>query len=146
MVMGLFRKRPANLAQNPAAPASPAESDKPESAKPESAKPEPAPPESPKDEAPLSPVATMILADMALRAGQALVRRGVERGILQGQPAPKGRVVRGRSLGETVVGTVLNEVARRSVPGAILVGGGLLAKALRDRHRAKTERKRETPD
>lgn len=88
----------------------------------------------------------MILADMALRAGQALVRRGVERGILQGQPAPKGRVVRGRSLGETVVGTVLNEVARRSIPGAILVGGGLLAKALRDRHRAKAAQKRETPD
>jgi hypothetical protein len=133
MVMGLFRKRPAakpDPKSTPPAPDSPAA----DTAAPESA------------ETPLSPVTTMILADMALRAGQALVRRGVERGILQGKPVPQGRVVRGRTLGETVVGTVLNEVARRSVPGAILVGGALLAKALRDRYRAKAARKSEKPD
>jgi len=85
----------------------------------------------------LSPLLTVIAANLAVRAGQSLVRRGVERGLLNGQAADAGRVVHGSSLGETVAGTVMAEVARRSVPGALLVGGGLLAKALRDRHRAR---------
>lgn len=85
----------------------------------------------------LGPIASVILADLALRGGQALVRRGVERGLLKGQPVPQGRVVHGQSLPETVVGTVLATMARRSVPGALLVGGGLIAKALSDRYRAR---------
>lgn len=85
----------------------------------------------------LLPIVSLIAADLALRTGDRLVRRGVERGLLKGQPAKTARVIRGRTLTETVIGTVLAEVARRSVPGAILVGGGLLAKALRDRRLAK---------
>lgn len=85
----------------------------------------------------LTPLLSVILADLALRAGERLVRRGVERGLLNGKPAKTGRVIRGATLGETVIGTVMAEVARRSVPGAILVGGGLLAKTLRDRRIAR---------
>jgi hypothetical protein len=85
----------------------------------------------------LSPIATLILADAAVRAGQALVRRGVEQGLLKGDSAQTGRVLRGRTIRETVIGTVLAEVARRSVPGAILVGGGLIAEALRNRRLEK---------
>jgi hypothetical protein len=88
----------------------------------------------------LNPVVGMIVADVALRAGQNLVRRSLERGLMKGQAIPTtkpGHVIRGRTLTETVVGTVLAEVARRSVPGAILVGGGLVAKTLRDRARAR---------
>jgi hypothetical protein len=87
----------------------------------------------------LSPLLTVIAADLVLRAGESLVRRGVERGLLGGKPAQSGRVIRGATLQETVIGTVMAEVARRSVPGAILVGGGLLAKALRDRRLARTD-------
>jgi len=87
-------------------------------------------------------VATIVLADVALRAGSALVRRGIEHGLLHGKPAPGGRVVHGLTVKETVVGTVLAAVARRSVPGAILVGGGLIAKMLIDHYRAKAD----TPD
>lgn len=85
----------------------------------------------------LSPIVTLIVADLAVRTGDRLLRRGIERGLLDGKPAKTGRVIRGRTLKETVIGTVLAEVARRSVPGAILVGGGLLAQALRDRRLAK---------
>lgn len=85
----------------------------------------------------LSPIVTLIVADMALRTGQTLVKQGVERGLLHGKPAKTGRMIRGRTLTETVIGTVLAEVARRSVPGAILVGGGLIAKTLRDRRLAR---------
>ena len=91
----------------------------------------------------LGPIASVILADLAVRGGQALVRRGVERGLLKGQPVPQGRVVHGQSLPETVVGTVLATMARRSVPGALLVGGGLIVKALSDRHRARQAAKTE---
>ena len=86
---------------------------------------------------PLSPIVTLIVADLAVRAGDRLVRRGIERGLLDGKPAQTGRVIRGRTLTETVIGTVLAEVARRSVPGAIMGGGGLIAQALRDRRLAK---------
>ncbi len=92
------------------------------------------------DEPRLSPITTLILADAAVRAGEALVRRGVQHGLLQGKAAKTSRVIRGRTLTETLIGTVLAEVARRSVPGAILVGGGLLAKALRDRSRSKAQK------
>jgi hypothetical protein len=97
---------------------------------------------SPADDPPsLSPIVTLIVADLAVRAGDRLVRQGVERGLLGGKPARTTRVIRGRTLKETVIGTVLAEVARRSVPGAILVGGGLLAQALRDRRLARAEAK-----
>ena len=91
------------------------------------------------DKPSLSPLLTVIVADLALLAGEKLVRRGVERGLLRGKPAQSGRVIRGATLQETVIGTVMAEVARRSVPGAILVGGGLLAKALRDRRQARKD-------
>ncbi len=85
----------------------------------------------------LSPIVAVIAADLALRAGQDLVRRGVEQGLLKGKTASTGRVIRGNTIKETLIGTMLAEVARRSVPGAILVGGGLIAKVLHDRRLAK---------
>jgi hypothetical protein len=97
------------------------------------------------DQAALSPIVTLIVADLAVRAGDRLVRRGVERGLLGGKPAQIGRVIRGRTLKETLIGTVLAEVARRSVPGAILVGGGLIAQAMRDRRLAKSRAKAALP-
>ena len=41
------------------------------------------------------------------------------------------------SLGRRLASTVLVRVATRSVPGAIIVSGGLIAKTLHDRHQAK---------
>ena len=84
------------------------------------------------DKTALTPIVTLIAADLALRTGDRLVRRGIERGLLNGKAAKTSRVIRGRTLKETVIGTVLAEVA----PDAI-VGGGLVAKALRDRRRAR---------
>lgn len=89
------------------------------------------------DKPTVSPIVTLIVADLAVRAGEKLVRRGVERGLLDGKPAKTSRVIRGPTFKETILGTVAAEVARRSVPGAILVGGGLIAKVLRDRRLAK---------
>ena len=93
---------------------------------------------------PLGPNAmtNLIIADLALRAGEALLRRSVEKGIVGGKLGAKkaGRVIKGRTMMQTLVGTAIARVATRSVPGAIIVGGGMLAKTLYDRkHRAKAE-------
>lgn len=87
-----------------------------------------------------NPMTNLVLADIALRAGGALLKRGVETGILgQKHGAKKANsIVKGRGLTQSLVGTALARVATRSVPGAIVVGGGLLAKTLYDRHHAKS--------
>ena len=89
-----------------------------------------------------NPMTNLIIADLALRAGEALLRRSVEKSIIGGKLGAKkaGRVIKGRTMMQTLVGTAIARVATRSVPGAIIVGGGMLAKTLYDRkHRAKAE-------
>lgn len=86
-----------------------------------------------------NPMTNLILADLVLRGGGALLRRAVESSLL-GRSLGKGkaqRIIKGRTMGQTLLGTAVARIATRSVPGAILVGGGLLAKALHDRHKAK---------
>ena len=85
-----------------------------------------------------SPMTNVILADVLLRAGGQLLRRSVETGVL-GRQFGKGKakkIVKGRSMAQTLVGTAIARIATRSVPGAIVIGGGLLAKTLYDRRRA----------
>lgn len=86
-----------------------------------------------------NPMANLILADLVLRGGGALLRRAVETQLL-GRSLGKGKapkVIKGRSMGQTLLGTAAVRIATRSVPGAILIGGGLLAKALHDRKKAR---------
>lgn len=85
-----------------------------------------------------SPMTNVILADVLLRAGGQLLRHSVETGVL-GRQFGKGKakkIVKGRSMTQTLLGTAIARIATRSVPGAIIVGGGLLAKTLYDRRRA----------
>ncbi len=101
--------------------------------------PAPAPVEAGAEAAVASPLTTMILTDIALRAGTKLLQRGPTGRVLA-RALPFGRAantVKGPSLAGSLVGTALAKVATRSVPGAIFVGGGLMAKALYDRRKAK---------
>jgi hypothetical protein len=86
-----------------------------------------------------NPMTNLIIADVALRGGGRLLRRVVERTLLGIKYSPdKARdIVKGRSMTQTMVSTVVARVATRSVPGALAVGGGLLAKTLFDRHRKR---------
>ena len=87
-----------------------------------------------------NPATNLLLADIALRGGGALLKRAVETGLLGATATGKRKakaVVKGRSLGQSLIGTVIARVATRSVPGALLVGGGLLAKTLYDRKRGR---------
>lgn len=77
----------------------------------------------------------LILAEMALRASDVIVSRAVERFLLRGQSAEAGKVIRERTLPETVIGTELFRLSRRSVPAAILIGGTLLLKSLSERRK-----------
>lgn len=90
-----------------------------------------------------SPLTTLILADIALSAGSALLQRGsIGRALAKSLPASLGAKaadgsLKTPSLAGSLVGTALARVATRSVPGAILVGGGLVAKALYNKRKAQ---------
>ena len=91
-----------------------------------------------------NPMTNLILADIALRGSGRLMRRGIER-LLLGAKYPSdqaGKIVAGKSMKQTLLGTALARIATRSLPGAMIVGGGMVAKTLYDRtksHRAKGE-------
>jgi hypothetical protein len=86
-----------------------------------------------------NPMTNLVIADIALRGGAQLLRHAVERTVLGAKYSPEKAkdIVKGRSMAQTLIGTALARVATRSVPGAIVIGGGLLAKTLYDRSRAR---------
>lgn len=86
-----------------------------------------------------NPMTNLLIADLALRGGGQLLRHAVERTLLGAKFSPtKARnIVGGRTMFQTLLGTAVARIAMRSVPGAILVGGGLLAKTLFDRREGK---------
>ena len=86
-----------------------------------------------------NPMTNLVIADIALRGGGQLLRHAVERTLLGAKYSPQKAkdIVKGRTMAQTLIGTALARVATRSVPGAILVGGGMLAKTLYDRSRAR---------
>ena len=86
-----------------------------------------------------NPMTNLIIADLALRGGGQLLRHAVERTLLGAKfsPAKAKNIVAGRTMFQTLLGTAVARIATRSVPGAILVGGGLLAKSLLDRREDK---------
>lgn len=89
----------------------------------------------------------LAIADIALRGGAALIRHAVERTFLGKTYGPRQarKILKGRTIGESMLHGALARVALRSVPGAIVVGGALVAKTLYDRRKAReAKRKGET--
>lgn len=82
-----------------------------------------------------NPMTNLIIADLVLRAGTRLVRHGLERVTLgtKYSPTKAKEIVKSRTMMQTLVGTAVARVATKSVPGALLVDGALLAKTLYDR-------------
>ncbi|MCT2398021.1 hypothetical protein [Novosphingobium mangrovi (ex Huang et al. 2023)] len=81
----------------------------------------------------------LAIADIALRGSTLLARQAVERALLGRQyTASKAlKILKGRTMGESLLHTALAKVALRSIPGAIVVGGALVAKTLYDRTKAR---------
>jgi hypothetical protein len=96
---------------------------------------------------PVGPVTRAILAGVAMRTGSSLLKRSVDRGILGAAPealkvAAKAAGAKAakaakpkRSLGARLLTAAATRIATRSVPGAIIVGGALLAKTLHERRK-----------
>ena len=91
-----------------------------------------------------NPMTNLILTDIALRGVSRVARRVAEQKMLSKRYSKENakKVMAGRSVGETLLAAVVARAATKSVPGAVVIGGGLLAKALYDRrkgHAAKIE-------
>ena len=109
---------------------------------------------------PLGPLTRTILASIAMRAGSTLLRRGVDRGILGAAPevlksaaraagakaaeaavkTPKPKSKSG--IGARLISAAATRIAMRSVPGAIVVGGVMLAKTLHNHRKNRQASKR----
>lgn len=91
-----------------------------------------------------NPATNLIIQDILLRSAGRLTRHTVEKGLLRrrysGREAKE--MVENRSLIQTLAAYGVTKLATRSVPGALLVGGGLLAKTLFDRSRSRRDARR----
>lgn len=92
-----------------------------------------------------NPATNFMFADVAIRAGGYLVRRGIEKSFLAnryGKETAK-QIVVNKTLGQSLVSLALAQIATRNVPGAVLVGGGALAKTLLARRKSRLAAKLE---
>lgn len=91
-----------------------------------------------------NPATNVLIAEILVRSAGRLARRGLEKGMLKARFDREQAVaiIEGRGLVHTLVSTTVARVATRSVPGALLVGGGLLAKTLFDRSISRRKARR----
>ncbi len=97
-------------------------------------------------QAPASPArpntASLLLSDIVMRTGTSLLRGFVERSFLKGRYGAETarEVTANRSLGGTLLSIGIARMAARSLPGAALLGTGLITKALYERGKARRDR------
>lgn len=92
-----------------------------------------------------NPATNLLIHDILLRSGGRVLRLGLEKGLLRNRygKSTAREIVENRSMVQTLASYAVARVATRSVPGAIVVGGGILAKALLDRRQSRRAAKRE---
>jgi hypothetical protein len=86
-----------------------------------------------------NPATNLLLADVVVRMGSYVMRYGIERAFLAGRYG-KGtakEIVKGRTIPQSLVAVAIAKLGTRSLPGAALVGAGLVAKTLLDRSRSR---------
>jgi hypothetical protein len=90
------------------------------------------------------PATNLLIMDIAIRGASLLAARGIEKAALRLRyhRNQAGDIVEGRSLVSTLAATGAARMATRSVPGFLLVSGGLLAKTLVDRSLRPREARR----
>ena len=79
--------------------------------------------------------ASLIVSEILLRSVGRLTRQTLEKAVARRRydPAKAKAIVENRSILHTVAAYGVTKLATRSIPGALVVGGGLLAKTLFDR-------------
>lgn len=86
-----------------------------------------------------NPITNLMIHDVLLRAGGRLLRTTIEKGLLANRYGRHSatKMVDNRSVTQALAGYAVSRLATRSVPGAVLVGGSLLAKTLFDRSQSR---------
>ncbi len=86
-----------------------------------------------------NPSTNLIINDLLLRSVGRLARHTVEKGILRRRydPAKAKAIVENRPILHTLAAYGVTRIATRSLPGALVVGGGLIAKTLFDRSQSR---------
>ncbi|MGE3692804.1 MAG: hypothetical protein AB7F98_15625 [Novosphingobium sp.] len=81
-----------------------------------------------------------LLANIVRRGGGKLLELAIGRWLPEKQEEAEKVPLHKRPLTKGLAGVAVTRLATRSVPGAIVVGGGILAKALYDRrHKRRPE-------
>ena len=82
-----------------------------------------------------NPATNLLIMDIAMRGASMIAGRAIQRVLLGARydPEKAADIVKGRSLVQSMAATGAARMATRSVPGLLLVTGGLLAKTLLDR-------------
>jgi hypothetical protein len=86
-----------------------------------------------------NPATNLIIHDVALRAGGRLMRHTLEKGLLRNRYGGRSAkdMIENRSLVHALASYAVARIATTSIPGAVIVGGGLVAKTLFDRGRSR---------
>lgn len=92
-----------------------------------------------------NPATNLLLADVVMRMGSYLLRGGVEKAFLKKRYDSKtAKDIRdNRSIPRTLGAIAVAKFATRSIPGAAIVGTGILGKVLYDHSKARRTNRRE---
>ena len=92
-----------------------------------------------------NPATNLMIAEIAVRSAGRVARRSMEKGLLRARfdPDQATAIVEGRGAAHTLISSAVARVATRSVPGALLVVGGLFAKVVFDRSLSRRKARRE---
>lgn len=88
-----------------------------------------------------NPSTNLLFADIVMRMGSYVLRNGVERVFLKeryGKDTAK-EIMHNRSIARTLASIAIAKVGARSLPGAAVVGGGILARVLYDRSKSRRQ-------
>lgn len=86
-----------------------------------------------------NPATNLLLADIGMRMGSYVLRAAMEKTFLRGRygKATAREIVNNQSLGQKLTSVAIAKVGTKSVPGAALVGVGLVGKLLFDRSKSR---------
>lgn len=84
------------------------------------------------------PATNLLLADVALRGATVVARMAVEHALLRNRydASTATTIIAKRGLAKRLFSAGMSRVAAKSLPGALLVSGGMLGKILYDRAKA----------
>ena len=88
-----------------------------------------------------NPATNLLIMDIAMRGASMIAGRAMEKALLSARYSGEkaADIVKGRSMVQSMAATGAARMATRSVPGFLLVTGGLLAKAIFDRTLSRRE-------